>query len=119
MPQKQHARQLAADRAGLDDNRVAAVSRSEVAQNPYRNQGRAQLQDEYLAALRGTSFADLRPLIAAGVGGAGLAVAPALARISVSTSGLYEPDSDGDAVAFIIAVRTDSPLTPEAADPLD
>lgn len=75
----------------------------------------ADLRDEYLAALRSTSWADLEPLRAAGVGGPGAAIAPAVARIRVSR-GLYEPDPEGGA-AFLLPVRLENPSSPEAADP--
>ena len=66
--------------------------------------------------LRRASLADLKPLIEAGVGGAGLAVAPARARISVSRDGLVEPDPDSDAVAFIVPVRVGSTVSSEVSD---
>src|SRR5829696_4465459 len=77
------------------------------------------LLTEYLVALRRTSLADLRPLIDAGVGGAGLAVAPARARISVSRDGLFEPDPDSDAVAFIVPTRVGNTVSPEVSDPIE
>ena len=77
----------------------------------------AELVAEYRAALAATSLADLDPLRRAGVGGAGLSLCPAHARISVSRGGLYQPDADGGE-AFIVPVRVDNPVTPEAADPV-
>jgi hypothetical protein len=77
----------------------------------------ADLLAEYLGALRSTSWADLEPLRAAGVGGPGIALAPAWARIRVSRGLLYEPDPDGGA-ACIVPVRGD-PLSPEALDPVE
>jgi hypothetical protein len=79
----------------------------------------ADLEREYLAALSRTAFADLQPLIDAGVGGAGLAIGPALAPISVSRDGFFQFDPDGEGLAFILPVRVESALTPEAADPID
>src|SRR2546421_7018607 len=77
----------------------------------------ADMQREYLTALRSTSFADLAPLREAGVGGPGLAIGPAVAAIRVS-KGRFEFDPDGDATAFIVPVRVDNPISPEATDPV-
>lgn len=41
------------------------------------------LEHEYWPLLRQTTFADLAPLLGAGVGGAGLAIGPAVASITV------------------------------------
>ena len=76
------------------------------------------VEAEYLASLKRTGWDDQAPLRDAGVGGPGLAIGIALAPISVSRSGLYQPDPDGGGQAFIIPVRVDSPITPEAADPV-
>ena len=78
----------------------------------------ADLLAEYIAALRCTTTDDLQPLRDAGVDGAGLAFGMALARISVSRTGFYQPDPDGGP-AFLIPVRVENVLTPEAADPVD
>jgi hypothetical protein len=77
----------------------------------------SQVVHEYLIALRSTRFADLAPLRAAGVGGPGLAIGPALASIRVS-DGLFEFDPDGDAKAFVIPVRVRNPISAEASDPI-
>jgi hypothetical protein len=77
----------------------------------------ADLKREYLSALGRTGWDDQAPLRDAGVGGPGLAIGIALASISVSRSGLYQPDPDGGP-AFIIPVRVDNPISPEAADPV-
>ena len=78
----------------------------------------ADLKREYLDALRQTGWDDSAPLREAGVGGPGLSVGIALAGISVSRGGAYQPDRDGGA-AFVLPVRVDNPLSPEAADPVD
>jgi hypothetical protein len=76
----------------------------------------ATLGREYLAALRMTRFADLAPLVAAGVSWETIATAaPALARIRVSKGITFEPDDDGGG-AFIVPVRVESPITPETFD---
>jgi hypothetical protein len=76
----------------------------------------ATLGREYLAALRMTRFADLAPLVAAGVSWETIATAaPALARIRVSKGITFEPDDDGGS-AFIVPVRVESPITPETFD---
>jgi hypothetical protein len=77
----------------------------------------ADLYREYLAASGQTGSDDLAPLRETGIGDPGLAVGIALARISVSRDGFYRPDPDGG-VAFILPVRVDNPLSPEAADPV-
>ena len=75
--------------------------------------------DEYLRALRSTRLADLRPLIAAGVSWQAITDAvPAHARISVSTDNTFEFDEDGGN-AFVVPVRVETPLTPEASDPVE
>lgn len=77
----------------------------------------ASLDREYKAALGRTGWDDQAPLRDAGVGGPGLAIGIALAPISVSRDGLYQSDPDGGP-AFILPVRVDSPISPEAADPV-
>jgi hypothetical protein len=73
---------------------------------------------EYMSALERTKPADLDSLRRAGIGEAGFAIRPAVAPIIVTRDGLhYEPDPDGDGLAFILPVRIDNPLSPEAADP--
>ncbi len=55
------------------------------------------------------------PLFAAGITSQTIAaVAPAIVRIAVAGS-TYEPDPAGKG-AFLLPVRVDNPLTPEAAD---
>jgi hypothetical protein len=78
----------------------------------------ADLAAEYEAALCATSDADLAQLREAGVGESALAlVKPAVAPIVVRRSDLsFEPDPDGG-TAFILPVRVEQPLSPEAADP--
>ena len=76
------------------------------------------LAAEYLAALRPTSLAALRPLRDAGVGGPGIAIGIAVATISVSRDRLYCPDPDGG-LAFIVPVRAEHPITPESPDPIE
>jgi len=74
--------------------------------------------EEHQRALDATRFEELRPLIAAGVAWETiLAVAPAFARINVAGA-IYQPDREGGA-AYVIPVRADNPLTPEAADPVE
>lgn len=75
------------------------------------------LVGEYLAALRKTTWADLAPLRAAAVGGPGAALGLALAPITVTSRGFYQPDPDGGP-AFLVPARVDSAITPEAADPV-
>jgi hypothetical protein len=76
------------------------------------------LEEEYLAALRGTSLADLAPLRAAGIGGHALAAAaPAVSRIAI-TGDSYVPDPEGG-VAYLLPVRVDDAISPEAADPAE
>lgn len=76
----------------------------------------ADLAAEYTNLLAATRPEDLRPLIAAGVTEETIdTLAVAIARITVD--GLtYQPDPGGG-FAYLIAVRVDNPLTPEAADP--
>lgn len=79
----------------------------------------ADLAAEYLDALGRTKPHDLLHLQRAGVGPVGLAIAPAVATISLSSGGLYyQPDPDSDAAAYILPVRGDNPTSPEAADPV-
>src|SRR4051812_42542092 len=78
----------------------------------------ANIIDEYLAALRTTSFADLAPLRQAGVGGPGLTVGPALASIQVADC-RFQFDPDGDERAFIVPIRIGNPISPEASDPVE
>lgn len=78
----------------------------------------ADLCAEYRAALHGTTLRDLRPLRDAGIGTAGLALAPAYARVQLSRdAATFTFDPDSDLVAFILPVRHSNPLSPEAADP--
>jgi hypothetical protein len=78
----------------------------------------ADLAAEYLDALGRTKPRDLLHLQRAGVGPMGLAIAPAVATISLSRGGLYyQPDPDSDAAAYILPVRG-NPTSPEAADPV-
>jgi hypothetical protein len=78
------------------------------------------LDREYLAALRTTSFANLAPLLAAGIPWRAIAaVAPALAMVRVDRLGItFEPDEDG-AAAYVFPVRVGPATTPESGDPLD
>jgi len=70
-----------------------------------------------MTALRSTRFADLVPLVTAGVGWGAIAdVAPAHALIRVSQDTAFEPDEEGGH-AFVIPVRVESTVTPEAFDP--
>jgi hypothetical protein len=76
-----------------------------------------RLADEYRRSLRKTGSDDLRPLMAARVTQETIdAVAPVMARITVAGA-TYHPDPDGG-LAYLIPVRVDNPLTPEAADPV-
>ena len=75
------------------------------------------LRREHLVALRATPFEAARRLHAAGVSWRTIAtVAPAFTGIRVD-GGRYEPDPDLPA-AFVVPVRVDSAICPEAADPL-
>jgi hypothetical protein len=78
----------------------------------------ADLAGEYCAALRRTTLAEFRLLIEAGVPSSAIALAaPAAARITVDRrTGTYQPDDDGR-VAFVMPVRVDDPISPEASDP--
>src|SRR5215475_141995 len=74
------------------------------------------LVQEYRRALLATRYEDRQPLVAAGITAEALAaIVPAKAQITVDGE-TYEPDPDGGA-AYLIPVRADSRLTPEAADP--
>lgn len=77
----------------------------------------SDLVAEYLAALGETTWVDLEPLRAAAVGGPGAALGIALAPITVTSRGFYQPDPDGGR-AFVVPVRVDSATTPEAGDPV-
>jgi hypothetical protein len=74
------------------------------------------LEREWLASLRSTRTEDFAELVRAGVPPAGIALAPAQTRIRLCADGLFEPDPDG-LPAFVVPVRCESPLTPEAGDP--
>src|SRR5947209_4239526 len=74
------------------------------------------LDHEYQAVVSRTTPADLAPLRAAGVGAPGLAIGPAVATIKVNADGLWEPDPDSDTTAFILPVRVENALSPEATD---
>lgn len=77
------------------------------------------LQAEYLAALGDTTAKSLRSLYDAGATDRGIALAaPALARLQLHRGGLFEPDPEGTAAAFIVPVRVECPETPESPDPL-
>jgi len=72
------------------------------------------LVEEYHRALLATRYDDLHPLIAAGVTWETIAkIVPAKTQITLGGA-TYEPDPDGGA-AYLIPVRVDNPLTPEAA----
>jgi hypothetical protein len=78
----------------------------------------ADLRAEYLTALRTTTFEDLRPLRDAGIGEQGLMVGLAVASIRLSRDrSLFEFDPDADAAAFILPIRIEHAISPEAADP--
>lgn len=78
----------------------------------------ADLAAEYRAALLATRREDLRTLLAAGIGLQTIAaLVPGVARITVAGS-TYQPDPTGGA-AFLLPVRVDHPLTPEAPDPVN
>ena len=66
--------------------------------------------------LHGTRFSKLAPLRQAGVGGPGLAVGPALDRVRVANE-MFELDDEAGS-AFIIPVRVENYITPEASDPV-
>ena len=71
---------------------------------------------KYRAALRSTRFADLAPMVGAGVGWRAITcVVPAFATIRV-TGGIFEFDESGGD-AFVVPVRIENPITPEAFDP--
>jgi hypothetical protein len=74
------------------------------------------LADEYYAALRRTPFAAVQALVSAGVTWRTIAKCPpASARVTVER-GFYQPDPEGGA-AYLLPVRVESPVTPEAIDP--
>jgi hypothetical protein len=78
----------------------------------------ADLVAEYTAALRRTIPADLAPLRHAGVGEQGLMAGPAVAPIRLNRDrSRFEFDPDADTVAFILPVRIEQTVSPEAADP--
>jgi hypothetical protein len=82
-----------------------------------RQQREVALIHEHLAALHNTRFADLAPLVVAGIRWETIATAvPALACIRVSRLAGFQPD-EGGGNAFIIPVRVENPITPEALDP--
>lgn len=75
-----------------------------------------ELFSEYAAALRNTEFADLAPLIAAGIGGRAISMLlPALDRVVIVDRANYRPDPDGG-VVYVIPVRAEHPSTPESRD---
>lgn len=76
----------------------------------------ADLECEYLVALDHTTAADLAPLREAGVGETGLAIRPAVLPIRVE-KGLWHPDPDDEAMAFILPVRVYGETSPEAPEP--
>jgi hypothetical protein len=79
--------------------------------------GQACLEREHLAVLQGTRFADMAPLVDAGVGWREIAEAtPAHARCRVVSNTKFEFDDEGGH-AFVLPVRVDNALTPESADP--
>src|SRR6266513_2617552 len=91
-------------RPGLEDLRVAAESEASLIQNPSHAQARA-LAHECFAALHSTQFADLKPLVAAGISWRAISVAvPAHTRIEVSKGGIFEFDEAGGS-AFVMPVR--------------
>ena len=76
------------------------------------------LAAEHRAALLATRRDDLRLLLASGISQQTIAtLMPAVARIAVAGD-TYELDPAGGSV-FLLAVRVDNPLTPEAADPAE
>jgi hypothetical protein len=76
------------------------------------------LVEEYRRALLATRYEDRRPLVTAGITGETIAaIVPAYARIAVDGA-TFEPDPEGGA-AYLIPVRVDKPLTPEAAEPTE
>jgi len=76
----------------------------------------AELEREYLVALRETRAQDLAPLTAAGVPGQAIAMAmPAIARVRVERD-FYTPDPEGG-LAYLLPVRVADPISPEAIDP--
>jgi hypothetical protein len=77
-----------------------------------------ELEQEYQRALRGTQHRDLAPLLTAGVSRQAIAIArPAIARVRVEGD-FYAPDPEGE-LAYVLPVRVDNALTPEAADPAE
>jgi hypothetical protein len=78
----------------------------------------ADIADEYRRALLATKPDDLLPLSKNGISAQTItAVAPAIARITV-TGPTYQPDPCGG-IAFLLPVRVESPVTPEADDPVE
>jgi hypothetical protein len=78
---------------------------------------RQRAAHEYLAVLRSTRLADLKPLIAVGVGWQAITDAvPAYCSNVKVTSSTFEFVEDGGS-AFVLPVRVETPLTPEASDP--
>jgi hypothetical protein len=76
----------------------------------------AELAREHRAALQTTRRHDMRQLLEAGISEETIAAAgPAIARIAVD-GGIYQPNPSG-AIAFLLPVRVEGPLTPEAVDP--
>jgi hypothetical protein len=77
-----------------------------------------QLDREHWAALRSTRFADLTPLVAAGVDWRAITEAvpafTAIAKVTDPTGFEYDPEG---ADAFLLPVRADDPMTPESTDP--
>jgi hypothetical protein len=77
---------------------------------------RNNLVREYRAALLATRSADFAPLLGAGISrGVIAALGVAAVRITVSDT-TFEPHPDG-AAAYILPVRVEQPIGPEAADP--
>jgi len=79
---------------------------------------KSALTREYFNALRCTRFTSLTPLLVAGVSWRAITDAvPAHARITVSKD-LFDFEGEGGS-AFIVPARVESPLTPEATDPVE
>src|SRR3954469_14456498 len=80
----------------------------------------ADLLAEYGWSLAHTIPGNLDPLRKAGIAETMLvAIIPVWVPIAIMKDGLhFEPDPDGDGFGFIVPVRIDNPLSPEAVDPV-
>jgi len=106
-------------RAGTLQAPSAVDIRQNLQDQAWQAKGAGVFVGEYLSVLRSTRFASLEPLVATGVTSRAITDAvPAHAGISVSKDNTFAFDEVGGS-AFIVPVKLESPLTPEASDPIE